>query len=127
MSGLMLPDSIPGKIISGWRSQLFHLATSGPQLAEIERVLSYPRIRKRLHWGHEQVSSFIEGLHVFAELVEPDTVNVTQLDDADRAILGTFTASKARWLVTGDNDLLVLSGRYSVITPARFLPKLSRR
>ncbi len=35
-------------------------------------------------------------------------------------VLGTFLAGKADYLITGDEDLLELAERYSIITPAEF-------
>ena len=32
-------------------------------------------------------------------------------------VLGTLIAAKADYLITGDDDLLVLADRYSIVTP----------
>lgn len=50
LSGLMLPSSIPGRIMQAWRDNRFELVLSQFQLDEIGRVLAYPKIRKRLQW-----------------------------------------------------------------------------
>jgi len=41
-------------------------------------------------------------------------------DGADQPVLGTFLASNANYLVTGDKDLLALSALYPIVTPAEF-------
>lgn len=35
-------------------------------------------------------------------------------------MLRTFLAARAQYLITGDKDLLALSGRYPIIRPADF-------
>jgi len=56
-----------------------------------------------------------------AEMVEPHSErDETLRDEADQLILGTLRASKADYLITGDKDLLALSDRYPIVTPAAF-------
>jgi putative PIN family toxin of toxin-antitoxin system len=56
-----------------------------------------------------------------AEIVEPSTEGDKALrDEADQAILGTWRAAKADYLVTGDKDLLALADRYAIVTPMQF-------
>jgi putative PIN family toxin of toxin-antitoxin system len=46
---------------------------------------------------------------------------VDELKDInDRAILATLVTSKADYLVTGDQDLLILDKQYPVISPSKF-------
>jgi putative PIN family toxin of toxin-antitoxin system len=42
LSGLMYPDSIPGRIVEAWRDGRFDIVTSVEQLSEIGRTLGYP-------------------------------------------------------------------------------------
>ena len=46
VSGLMLPDSTPGRIVAAWAESEFDVVSSPEQLAEIARVLGYPKIRR---------------------------------------------------------------------------------
>src|SRR5258707_6982310 len=41
-------------------------------------------------------------------------------DAADQQVFGTFLASKADYLITGDRDLLALAEKYPIVTPAAF-------
>ena len=59
LSGLMLPDSTPGRIVAAWRKRNFDLLVSEPMLEEIARVPAYPKIRKRIGWDDEHVSRYI--------------------------------------------------------------------
>lgn len=125
LSGLMFPEGTPGRIIAAWIEARFEVAFSLDQLAEIGRVLEYPKIRRKLGWGDEQIELFIKQLYIRAEVVElgPISVEVPR-DPGDAPILATLAAAKADVLVTGDGDLLALSGKYPIQTPAEFVRRL---
>jgi len=56
-----------------------------------------------------------------AEVVEPTRERESTLrDEADQPVLGAFLASRAEYLITGDRDLLALSKKYPIVTPAAF-------
>ena len=122
MSGLMLPDSIPGKIVNAWRKRNFSLVLSEPMLIEIARVLAYPKIKKRINWDDETIANFIVLLRFEAELVNTLGVEAhVPADPNDNHLLATLIASKADWLITGDSDFEELTGQYSIIAPGEFV------
>jgi len=128
LSGLMFPEGTPGRIIAAWVEARFEVAFSLDQLAEIGRVLEYPKIRRKLGWDDERIELFIKQLYIRAEVVElgPISVEVPR-DPGDApilAILATLAAAKADVLVTGDGDLLALSDKYPIETPAEFVRRL---
>ena len=121
VSGLMYPESLPGKIISAWLEGRYDLALSVEQLAEIGRVLEYPKIRKILQWDASAIERFLKQLYLRSITVDIAGVAVEVPDDpGDIMILATAIASQAEYLVTGDADLLALRDRYSILTPAEF-------
>jgi uncharacterized protein len=121
LSGLMLPDSTPGKIVGAWRRGNFSLVLSEPMLDEIARVLAYPKIRKRLGWDDETIARYIALLRFEAEVVSIAGIEATvPADPDDDHLLATLIAGKADWLITGDRDFDVLSARYPVISPGEF-------
>ena len=131
ISGLMYPDSVPGKIVTAWREAQFDVVSTQKQLQEIGRVLSYPKIQKVLQWGPETIERFLEQLLLRVELAEVDeSVDERLRDPSDSAILTGLTGlaglvvSKADFLVTGDGDLLALKDRFAIVTPAEFAEKL---
>ncbi len=125
ISGLMYPDSVPGKIVTAWREAQFDVVCTLQQLQEIGRVLSYPKIQKVLQWGPETIERFLEQLLLRVELAEVDeSVDERLRDPSDSPILAGLVASKADFLVTGDGDLLALKDRFSIVTPAEFAEKL---
>lgn len=122
LSGLMLPDSTPGKIVGAWRSGNFSLVLSEPVLEEIARVLAYPKVRKRLGWDDETIARYIALLRFEVEVVSIGGIEVSvPADPDDDHLLATLIAGKADWLITGDRDFDVLAGRYPVISPSEFV------
>jgi len=119
LSGIAYPHSIPGKIVSAWRSGGLEVILSQYILDELHRVL--PRLNHRLGWSSVEIRDFVDSLAFLADLVEPaQTKNPLLRDEADQPVLGTFLASKANYLVTGDKDLLALASLYPIIKPADF-------
>ena len=125
LSGLMLPKSQPGKILSAWRSSAFELVLSEPMLIELTRVLAYPKIRKRIAWSDEEIDHFITLLRFKATIVSIEGVDAVVPRDADDApILAALIASDADCLVSGDQDLLCLNEQYPIETVAQFVKRL---
>jgi len=125
VSGLMLPESVPGKIVAAWRGAQFELVLSEPMLDEIGRVLSYPRIHARLGWGKDEIANFLLLLRFKSDVVDiaPEKGRGTRYP-GDDPILATLLASGADCLVSGDGDLLALRDRYPVLTPADFARRI---
>ncbi len=119
LSGTAYPKSIPGEIVSAWRSGSLEVKLSQYILDELQRVL--PRLNHRLGWSSSEIREFVDSLAFLADLVDPVPAFEPLLrDNADQAVLGTFLAANANYLVTGDKDLLALSAHYPIITPAEF-------
>ena len=124
VSGLMFPSSVPGCAVAAWREGRFDLVLPLAQLEEIGRVLAYPRIRKVLKWDDEAIERFLKQLYLRADVVDPPAGNLEVRDHSDLHILRALAAGAAEVLVTGDEDLLVLRGRYAIETPADFAKRL---
>jgi hypothetical protein len=74
-------------------------------LAELERVLRYPR----LGFAEEEIESFISNLLGHATTVSPSrTVELVEEDPDDNRVIGCALAAGARWIVSGDKHLLGL-------------------
>lgn len=122
VSGLMYPESIPGKIVTAWLEGRYELALSVEQLAEIGRVLEYPKIRKILKWDPPAIERFLKQLYLRSV-----TIDITDIpaevpgDPADAVVLAAAVAARAAYLVTGDADLPALRDRYPIVAPREFL------
>lgn len=119
VSGLAYPGSIPGRIVGAWRQGALDVVLSRFILDELARVL--PRLNHRLKWAESDFADLVDILSIEAELVEPIALPEIELRDAaDLPVLGTLLAAKADYLITGDQDLLAIAGKYPIVTPAEF-------
>ncbi len=95
-------------------------------LDELTRVL--PRLRARHGLSDQEIDDLVDMIRFQVELVEPETITDPELrDNADQPVLGTLVAAGKAfdidYLITGDQDLLVLADRYPVISSAGFWEK----
>lgn len=119
LSGLAYPASIPGSIVSAWRSGSLQVSLSHYILDELRRVL--PKLRSRHGLSDDGIADLVDCLAFQADLVEPAAHWDEQLTDPfDQAILGTLVAAKADYLIIGDKALLALANKYPVLAAAQF-------
>lgn len=123
LSGLAYPGSVPGRIMAAWRHGSVEVVLSDFILEETRRVL--PRLSSRHGLSVQDMDDLVDLLALYAEVMSPQAVSEPLLRDVnDAAILGTLlaamTAGLQTYLITGDKDLLALSGQYPVLTPAQF-------
>ena len=122
LSGIAYPGSVPGKIVTAWRHASVEVFLSPYILNELRRVL--PRLRARHGMTDAEIDDLIDILQIQAEILTPDPVADAIRDTNDLPILGTLAAGlrlhTVDYLITGDKDLLALSDRYPIVTPADF-------
>jgi putative PIN family toxin of toxin-antitoxin system len=118
VSALAYPASVPGRILNAWRQGSLELVLSRYILEEVVRVL--PRL-PRVQLSATEIRDLADSFLFLAEVIQPlPTLDPELRDGADQAILGTLLAAEARYLITGDKDLLALAERYPILTPAAF-------
>ena len=119
----------------GWRGapyQIFQLCVTGrvsllasPELlAELERVLSYPKFQ----FAADTISSYLELVMELAVIVRPTfRVSVVEADDSDNRILECALAGDAEVIVSGDSHLLDLKNfeGIPILPPRSFLDRFS--
>lgn len=90
---------------------MFRLDISDAILAEIGRVLAYPKIG----WPQERIQKALTQLERFTNRAAPtETLNVITTDPSDNRILECAIAAKSQYIVSGDSDLLVLAQHESI-------------
>lgn len=123
LSGIAYPASIPGKIIAAWRFGSVDVVLSGFILDELRRVL--PRLANSHLLSAVEIEDLVDILSIQADIVDPLSNQTPDLRDPnDLPVLGTLLAAQraggADYLVTGDKDLLAMSGSFPIVTPAQF-------
>jgi putative PIN family toxin of toxin-antitoxin system len=124
VSAVLVPIGHPAQILAAWRRGELDLLISLPILAEIRRVLLYPRLQRRHGWNQAQVDTFLEGLLSTAILTPGDTDIRDIVDDpTDNKYLACALEGNAEYIITGDQHLLRLDPRRGIhiIPPAVFL------
>jgi uncharacterized protein len=121
VSGLMLPASVPGRILAAAIAGGFEIVLCEAVLEEIGAALRYPKVRKRIALSDEELDRYVQALRFIADVVDPAGATVSVPGDRDDdVILATSVVGKADWLVTGDTALLALADKYPIATPAEF-------
>jgi putative PIN family toxin of toxin-antitoxin system len=121
VSGLMLPASVPGRIVATAIAGGFELVLCEAIVEEISAALRYPKVRKRIALSDDELDRYVQALRFVADIVDPAGVVVQVPHDRDDdVILATLVAAKADWLITGDAALLALADQYPILTPAEF-------
>ncbi len=124
VSALLKRDSVPGRLLQAVWDGALDLVLSEELLTELRDVLRYPQIRRRLVANAIDVELFLELLPFFTIQVDLSGGKVPRpRDAADAMVLATFVAGQAEWLVSGDQDLLVLADQYPILTPAAFVAR----
>jgi putative PIN family toxin of toxin-antitoxin system len=95
---------------------------------ELIHVLSYPRIARQVHLEEDELTAILAALLSQAE-VTPGRFRLPGVtrDPKDDAIVACAVEGKADYIVSGDQDLLVL-GEYEtvrVVTPRQFIDILA--
>jgi putative PIN family toxin of toxin-antitoxin system len=94
------------------------LVTSEPLLAELRRVLEYPKLAKVIQAG-AQLADLVAASGV---VVTPTRTLTVVSDDDDNRVLEAAIEGAADYIVSGDTDLLDLGSFRSIpiLTPADF-------
>ncbi len=104
------------------RKEDFQLITAHPLLVELERVLTYPKLKQYLK--KEEHVRFLALIAAISEVVTlPQDIPKISRDPDDDFLIACAVVGEADVLVSGDQDLLTLKqvGRIHILTPAQFL------
>lgn len=120
VSGLLSSDGPPGKILEMWFRGDFELVIS-PKLAdELERVLGYPKIRKRIT-KEESDESMQLLLRWASHADDPTEASSIRSSDPDDDYLIALAEASATALVSCDKVLLRLNSTLPIYSPRDFL------
>ena len=117
------PHGTVGPILTQLAAGAYTLVYSHPLLDELVEKLALPRIRVKYGLDNQAIETTLALLALRGELVHPTrTVKVCR-DPDDNALIEAALAGDAEYVVTGDEDLLVLKRFETVriMTPRVFL------
>ena len=124
LSGIAFSRSKPGQIVSAWRQGSIDVVWSNYILEEFRCNL--PKFSKYHGFSDAEINDLVESFYLLSEIIEPiPSEDPTLRDISDEPVLGTLIAAKHSaegidYLITGDQDLLELAGKYPIIKPAKF-------
>lgn len=119
VSALLNPRGTPATLLEWARDGEFELVVSPRLLAELEDVLFRDKFRRYVDIG--EVETFLEVVRREATVVPDPTepAPIKSADADDDYLLALAYAQKAI-LVSGDSDLLDLTGGAPILAPADF-------
>ncbi len=123
IAALLSPAGPPARLVGRWLAGDFELVVSDALLAELERALAYPKLRRRV--SAAEAGEFLDLLRG-AAILAPDVLDVPprSADPGDDYLLALAESQRAV-VVTGDQHLLALSGRFPISTARTFLDDLA--
>ncbi|MCD6344109.1 MAG: putative toxin-antitoxin system toxin component, PIN family [Anaerolineae bacterium] len=115
-----------GPVLTHLRYGDYTLLYADPLLDELVAKLALPRIRDKYHLSDEDVQIVLSFILLQGEPVTPQRRIMVCRDPKDDIVLEVAVTGRADFIVTGDNDLLVLHPfeGIPIIGPAEFLKAL---
>jgi uncharacterized protein len=120
ISALLTPSGTAARILGAWLEGRFDLVASPMLLAEVERALAYPKLRRRV--AESDGREVIEWIRRSAVIAGDSdrSGSVSSRDPGDEYLIALLTAERAL-LVSGDEHLLELGTKLPIFSPAAFL------
>lgn len=126
LSALIRPGATTGRLRLAWQAGLFVPLINRVTVAELVRVLAYPKFRLAPEQQHDLLADYIPWTEAVRMPATPPPVRHCR-DPFDVPFLQLVAVAKADALVSGDADLLTLASppRFWVLTPAQAVEWLS--
>jgi putative PIN family toxin of toxin-antitoxin system len=132
VSGFVSKIGAPYALMQRWYDRDFVIVITAQLRAEYEEVLARPRLIQKHGLSQEEIDGFFEALSIDGDVVEAlSPLPIEVRDEKDERVLAAAHLDRADYLVTGDNDLLILAsdprlGELQIVTARAFLDRLSR-
>jgi putative PIN family toxin of toxin-antitoxin system len=128
VSAALIRGGNEDRLLRAWQRGAFDLVLSPPILAEIGRALLYEKLQKFRWMSEEEVISLLEILGQESLLVPGRLTVQVSRDPADDRFLAAAIEGRARYVVSGDKDLLAVNAYRGIriVRPAVFLETLRR-
>ena len=125
ISALLARGGAPARVVLAWQRGEFELIVSPLLLAELQRALAYPKLRRAIR--ADEAADFVRWLTRTAVLApDPDGPPATPSVDPGDDYLLALAAAQHAVLVSGDDHLLALAAELPIHAPASFLALLEQ-
>ena len=123
---LIKPQGTVGPVLARLRDGDYTLLYAEPLLDELVAKLVLPRIRDKYHLTDDDAETVLALILLRGEPVMPQRRITACRDPKDNVVLEVAVAGEADYIVTGDDDLLVLHPFEGILIvgPAEFLKAL---
>lgn len=122
ISALLAPDGSPARVLRAWLEGAYDLVVSPLLLTELERALTYPKLRGRT--DRSEAAELVELLRREAQMFDdPEPPELRSPDPGDDYLI-SLAASARALIVSGDGHLLGLADDFPVCSPKAFLERL---
>ncbi len=129
VSGASISQTPPSQMMNLWRKGAYILVTSPQILEEVHEVLLRPKIISYTGLSIKETNEFVEKIIQRAYVTEGKQLSHSVSRDLkDDKFLSCAVEAKADYIITGDQDLLVLKvyKEINILTPREFLDILSK-
>ena len=126
ISGVLSPSGATAEVLRACDRGEFELLLSPMLLAELERALTYPKLRRRIPAEHaETLVGWLQEVATTAP--DPAVGPSVRSADAGDDYLIALASSRRAALVSGDKHLLVLASEIPVFSAREFVELLAGR
>jgi uncharacterized protein len=122
VSALLSPDGTPARVLLAWIGGAFELVVSPKLVAELERVLTYPKLATRI--SEHETTELLDWLARAAISAGDPPESPISVSDKDDDYLVALASVENAILVSGDKALFELGERFPVLSPVQFLATL---
>jgi uncharacterized protein len=109
LSALLFRGGPAAQVRIAWMAGRFVPLASAATAQELVRVLAYPKFKLSADEQHDLLADYLPWVQI-VEIPDPPPATPPCRDPLDLPFLRLAIAGKARTLVSGDKDLLVLAG-----------------
>lgn len=111
VSGLLIrPDSLPARLVDAVIARSFTLVTSLALDAEVAEVLTRPKLTERYQIDPTIQRALLDRMATAEHVIPLWPLPVVVRDSKDEKLLACALAGDVAYLISGDEDLLVLNG-----------------
>jgi putative PIN family toxin of toxin-antitoxin system len=123
IAALLSPRGAPAELLLAWQRGQFEVIVSTALLDELERALTYPKLRRRV--PRADAARFVAWLgEAGTKFPDPSPPHAYRSADPDDDYLLALAASASAILVSGDTHLLELAEELPVRRPAAMRAEL---